>query len=86
MEKKINTKRTWVLFGLILAVCLVFGLVLIQIQIVHGQAYSELATKGATRSQIIQAARGEITDRYGRPLVQNKVGYNVTLEIGRAHV
>ncbi|MCI9405351.1 MAG: penicillin-binding protein [Oscillospiraceae bacterium] len=80
MEKKINTKRTWVLFGLILAVCLVFGLVLIQIQIVHGQAYSELATKGATRSQIIQAARGEITDRYGRPLVQNKVGYNVTLD------
>lgn len=80
MEKKINAKRTWVLFGLILAVCLVFGLVLIQIQIVHGQAYSELATKGATRSQTIQAARGEITDRYGRPLVQNKVGYNVTLD------
>lgn len=80
MEKKINTKRTWILFGLILAVCLVFGLVLIQIQIVHGQSYSELATKGATRSQVIQAARGEITDRYGRPLVQNKVGYNVTLD------
>ena len=80
MEKKINIKRTWVLFGLILAVCLIFGLVLIEIQIVHGQSYSELATKGATRSQIIQAARGEITDRYGRPLVQNKVGYNVTLD------
>ena len=58
MEKKINIKRTWVLFGLILAVCLIFGLVLIEIQIVHGQSYSELATKGATRSQIIQAARG----------------------------
>ena len=33
------------------------------------------------RSQSIQAARGEITDRYGRPLVQNKVGgYNITLD------
>ncbi|MDD3192856.1 MAG: penicillin-binding transpeptidase domain-containing protein [Oscillospiraceae bacterium] len=80
MEKKINSSRIWILFGLILAVGLIFGLVLIEIQIVHGQAYSELATKGTTRSQTIQAARGEITDRYGRPLVQNEVGYNITLD------
>ena len=80
MEKKINSNRVWILFGIILTVCLIFGLVLIEIQIVHGQSYSELATKGAARSQSIQAARGEITDRYGRPLVQNKVGYNITLD------
>ena len=80
MGKKINSNRVWILFGIIFAICLVFGLVLIEIQIVHGQSYSELATKGATRSQIIQAARGEIADRYGRPLVQNKVGYNITLD------
>ena len=80
MERKINSKRIWILFGIVLAICLIFGLVLIEIQIVHGQSYSELATKGATRSQIIQAVRGEITDRYGRPLVQNKVGYNITLD------
>lgn len=80
MERKANQKRIWILFGLILCVCIIFGIVLIEIQIVHGQSYAELATKGATRSQTIQAARGEITDRYGRPLVQNKVGYNVTLD------
>ena len=80
MERKANQKRIWILLGLVLCVCIVFGIVLIEIQIVHGQSYAELATKGATRSQTIQAARGEITDRYGRPLVQNKVGYNVTLD------
>lgn len=47
MEKKINSNRVWILFGIILTVCLIFGLVLIEIQIVHGQSYSELATKGA---------------------------------------
>ena len=57
MEKKINSNRVWILFGIILTVCLIFGLVLIEIQIVHGQSYSELATKGAARSQSIQAAR-----------------------------
>lgn len=60
MEKKINSNRVWILFGIIFAICLVFGLVLIEIQIVHGQSYSELATKGATRSQIIQAAREKL--------------------------
>lgn len=80
MERKVNQKRIWILLGLVVCVCVVFGVVLIEIQIVHGQSYAELATKGATRSQTIQAARGEITDRYGRPLVQNKVGYNVTLD------
>lgn len=80
MEKKVNRNRIFVLLGVVIAAVLIFGLVLIRIQIVEGQNYSELATKGSTRSQIIQAARGEITDRYGRPLVQNKIGYNLLLD------
>lgn len=79
MEKKINSNRVWILFGIILTVCLIFGLVLIEIQIVHAQSYSELATKGPPVSKH-SGGPGEITDRYGRPLVQNKVGYNITLD------
>ena len=80
MEKKVDTRRLTVLIVVFMVVCALFALVLMEIQIVHGKDYAELATKGATRTQVIQAARGEMVDRYGRPIVQNKVGYNVTLD------
>ena len=80
MEKKIDTRRLGVLLSVLAVACLLFALVLMNVQIVHGKDYSELATKGTTRTQVILAARGELVDRYGRPIVQNKVGYNVTLD------
>ena len=80
MEKKIDTRRLGVLLSILTVACLLFALALMNVQIVHGKDYSELATKGTTRTQVILAARGELVDRYGRPIVQNKVGYNVTLD------
>lgn len=80
MDYKPTRARLLVVLAVVLAIFLLFSLTLIDLQIVGSAYYSDLATMGATRSQTIPAARGEITDRYGRPIVQNKVGYNVLLD------
>lgn len=80
MLPNINRSRILIVLGCVVLVFVLFSLTLVNIQIVGANYYAELATMGATRSQTITAARGEITDRYGRPLVQNKVGYNITLD------
>lgn len=65
---------------MILLTVLVFGsfaLRLMEYQIVDAEKYSELAKGGATSTQVINSARGEILDRYGRPLATNTVDLDV---------
>lgn len=75
-----SRRRIVVLFVLFLIVFITFLLILMQMQIVEGKSYSDTATRGSTRVQTIQAARGEIVDRYGRPLASNRVGFNITFD------
>lgn len=63
----------------IVAVFLAFAIRLMQYQIVDAEEYKEMAKGGFTSVQTVQAARGEILDRYGRPLATNKVGFDVIL-------
>ena len=58
-----------VLLGLCLGTVLAFYLYrLLQVQIVNGEEYAQMARQSTVREQVITAARGEIVDRYGRPL------------------
>lgn len=66
---------------LILAVLLVaFIWVLYNLQIVHGLEYLEKSKRKIANTETVEAARGEILDRYGRVLVSNRTSYNVTLD------
>lgn len=72
-------ERQLVLGLAVLAVFLGYIYKLMQMQIVSGEEYSKRASQGSVRIQKIKAARGEIVDRYGRPLAINRIGYDIEL-------
>ncbi len=72
--------RTAILAGLVLVVFALFGVRLMQMQIVQGEEYLALAEAGDVKTQTIVAARGEIVDRNGEPLAENRVGYDIILD------
>ena len=66
-----------VAFGLVLAV---FSGRLVQMQLFNADAYRQEADLQSARTVSIKAPRGEIYDRYGRPLAVNRDGYAVVLD------
>ena len=66
---------------------LIFSLVLVfyigrlmQMQLIQGEEYESQIYKGTVKTQVVSAARGEILDRYGNPLANNRVSLNITLD------
>ncbi len=53
---------------------------LMQLQIVRGDYYSALAERSFSSSTSVPAARGEILDRFGRPIAVNKAGFSVCFQ------
>lgn len=53
----------------------VLFLKLVNLQLVHGTYYRDLADNNRTRTKVIHAPRGVIFDRNGRPLVYNIPGF-----------
>ena len=62
---------------------------LFSLQIIHGADYEESITASVSKELPVTAPRGNIYDRYGRPLAVNKVAYcvqvdgSVTLEFNK---
>ncbi len=56
-----------------------FASALYQIQIVDGAEYAARLVQKVTRTETVEAARGEIYDRKGRVLVYNELSYQVIL-------
>ena len=76
--KQFHTRTRGVL--LVMAVMILcFALVLYNLQYVHGADYLEQSVRRISETQTVEAARGEILDRYGRVLVTNRTSYQVTL-------
>lgn len=69
-------------FLLVFAGILAFALIarLFYLQIIKGQQYLAMSTQRYTTSMVEKAPRGEILDRYGKPLVTNRVGYSLVLQ------
>lgn len=63
-----------------LAVLLLFSMRLMQMQVVEGKEYEAQIQKGAQKVQTVEAARGEIVDRYGRPFAVNRVSFDIVLD------
>lgn len=56
-----------------------FMVVLYDIQVVNGVYYQSQSVLKISNIETVEAARGEIVDRYGRVLVTNRTSYQVTL-------
>lgn len=69
-------------FLIIVVALLALGLIarLFYLQIVKGEQYMAMSTQRYTTSMVEKAPRGEILDRYGKPLVTNRVGYSLMLQ------
>ncbi|MEG2454991.1 MAG: penicillin-binding transpeptidase domain-containing protein [Oscillospiraceae bacterium] len=59
--------------------CVFFG-ILVNLQVVHGAAYAAQSKRKIAVTEVVPASRGPILDRYGRPLVTNRITYQVTLD------
>ena len=55
------------------------------VQIAEGTYYRELADNNRLRKLMIEAPRGLILDRYGRPLVENTPSYSLLLDRSLTH-
>lgn len=71
--------RYLIICGIILFICVVYIYRLMQIQIVHGAEYEKQSVRRVLDSHQVIAERGAILDRYGRPLVNNRLGYTIQI-------
>ena len=80
MEKPVKTSRLVILF-LLTALMVSFSVVtLYKLQIVEGRAYYEESRNNNVSTQRVNAARGNILDRYGRVLVENRVSNDLVID------
>lgn len=79
-EENKKSPRILILALILTAVFLIFAAQLFHLQILKGAEFREQADKGSVRVMSVEAARGEIVDRYGRPLAVNRMGYAVVFD------
>lgn len=82
-----RNQRTWtmiILLGLVL--CIPVGR-LVWLQLIEGERHLAVSEANRLRADYIQAPRGLLLDREGRPLVQNRPSRNLVLDpaVVRAH-
>ena len=80
------------IFVMLCGVIVLFAIIVLRLfslQIIHGEYYDESITASVSKTLPVAASRGNIYDRYGRPLAVNTVAYcvqvdgSVTLELNR---
>ncbi len=77
LKKLFMRKNLLIIFTVILG--LILTVKLINLQLVGGEYYREIAESRMYKTTAIKAPRGEITDRYGKPLVSNKAAFGVMI-------
>jgi len=78
--KRFQRRLTSIVLITFLLLALFVG-VLYQLQVVNGAYYRSATVRKITNRETVEAARGEMLDRYGRVLVSNRATYQVTLDI-----
>lgn len=77
---KMSKRRAFFLALFVTVVFCLYSLRLFQIQLVEGDEYSQIATQNYEVNIGIAAARGEILDRYLRPIAINQTRYAVIFD------
>ena len=72
--------RMMIISALTVILALVCVVRLFDLQIVKGSVYEEQANQRLVRAYSIPAPRGEIVDKNGKPLVENRMGYTVQIQ------
>ncbi|MDE6107893.1 MAG: hypothetical protein K2F83_04365, partial [Oscillospiraceae bacterium] len=80
METKRFHARSRALLFLLAGVLTAYIGVLYQLQVVNGGLYLEQSTRKIVNTETVQSVRGNILDRYGRPLTTNRTTYQVSLD------
>ena len=79
MKKLVSSGRLFA-FGVLVVTLIVLCVVtLYKLQIIEGAAYYEESQNNQASNQTVNAARGNILDRYGRVLVSNRECYNLKI-------
>ncbi|MDD4699049.1 MAG: penicillin-binding transpeptidase domain-containing protein, partial [Oscillospiraceae bacterium] len=76
-KKKKSNPRIITLTALLLVVMLAFGVRMSDFQLINADEYASEGDNISTRTATIKATRGELLDRYGRPIAVNREGYDV---------
>lgn len=79
-QKQPRNLRLYILAGLFLAVMAVFLGVLYDTQVNDYETYYASSVRSIARSEPVEAARGNITDRNGKVLVSSRSSYNLTFD------
>ena len=79
MEERQFHLRALSIVAILGVLVLVFFGVLWNLQVVHGEDYLAQSTRKIANRETVEAARGELLDRYGRSLVGNRATYEITL-------
>nr|WP_300185354.1 penicillin-binding transpeptidase domain-containing protein [uncultured Agathobaculum sp.] len=80
MVNKNQLLRRLLALGCLLMLCVALaGGQLIQLQVINGENYVHRSASFLTTTSTVSAARGEILDRYGRPMVTNQTGFSLVL-------
>ena len=77
-----RSSRLMALAGFLAAVLLIYLGVLFNTQVVHHEEYLSQSLHSIAEVEYIEASRGIITDRKGRPLVSNTSVYDLTFDTG----
>ncbi len=75
MNKKIS--RYYIITVIVVVLTALIFAKLFELQVVNGVTYREQSERRLLRSTTVTATRGQITDRYGRPLVTSRMGFNL---------
>ena len=77
MKTKAVRFRSVLLAILLIGVFSLYGIRLMELQIVEGEYYKSQTQATTQRTQVVKAARGEIVDRYGNSLAINRSGFDI---------
>lgn len=81
MNKMYDDKnRIRFIIGLLVTLIVILISRLIYLQVIRGEEYFEQVTHRLNSTFSVKAPRGKITDRYGKPLVTNRLGYSIKLK------
>lgn len=83
MNQDKRTSRVIISVRLLGVFLLLFAGRLVQLQLVHGAEYAEQGKSISSASTRVEAARGEILDRNGNPLVTNRQGNSITFNVAQ---
>lgn len=79
MKKIFEILRVCLAVAILMVTFIYGGLKLMKIQVVDGEMYLAMSRTSTTATQTVSAARGQIVDANGTPLVENEVSYDVII-------